>query len=163
MKTCVKCLKAVPLSEFPKAAGNRDGLRNDCKPCNRLAAKESGSRRYRTESYRTVHAQRIRERRAAGAVREADVRSREKRKQTPEKTAARLAVFKAVANGSLVRPTKCGRCETTPSPRASGAASIQAHHVDYSRPLDVLWLCQPCHAQQHHDESRALAEKEGAE
>jgi hypothetical protein len=26
-----------------------------------------------------------------------------------------------------------------------------AHHEDYDRPLDVMWLCQPCHKQRHKE------------
>jgi hypothetical protein len=33
--------------------------------------------------------------------------------------------------------------------------SLHAHHDDYSRPLDVVWLCPSCH-RQHHVKSRAF-------
>jgi len=36
--------------------------------------------------------------------------------------------------------------------QAAGCTSqrhIQAHHHDYSRPLEVLWCCAPCHKQGH--------------
>ncbi len=28
-------------------------------------------------------------------------------------------------------------------------AKVHAHHHDYSKPLDVEWLCKDCHWQQH--------------
>lgn len=40
MKTCKKCGVEKPLEEFYRAAGMRDGYRNDCKGCN-LAAKHA--------------------------------------------------------------------------------------------------------------------------
>lgn len=30
-----------------------------------------------------------------------------------------------------------------------GSKKSQMHHEDYSRPLDVMWLCRPCHMKRH--------------
>jgi len=30
-----------------------------------------------------------------------------------------------------------------------GAEDVEMHHENYDRPLDVTWLCKPCH-QAHH-------------
>lgn len=54
----------------------------------------------------------------------------------PEKYKARTAVFNAVATGKLERKP----CEVC-------GATAQGHHEDYSKPLDVRWLCR-----KHHDE-----------
>lgn len=29
--------------------------------------------------------------------------------------------------------------------------NVQAHHPDYSKPLEVIWLCTPCHADEHRN------------
>lgn len=47
------------------------------------------------------------------------------------------AVRRAVRSGRLVRPTSCERC--------GGGGPTEAAHRDYGRPLDVTWLCRPCH------------------
>jgi rubredoxin len=52
---------------------------------------------------------------------------------------ARVKVTKAVKRGRLVK-LSCEKC---------GSAKSQAHHPDYSRPLDVQWLCRDCHAEKH--------------
>lgn len=57
----------------------------------------------------------------------------------PEKRAARGAVSSAVQRGTL-KKQPCVRC---------GAPKTQAHHHDYSKPLDVTWLCPPCHRLEH--------------
>jgi hypothetical protein len=31
-----------------------------------------------------------------------------------------------------------------------GATKTEAHHTDYSRPLDVVWLCKHCHRLLHN-------------
>ncbi|MPZ36649.1 MAG: hypothetical protein GEU95_01075 [Rhizobiales bacterium] len=44
----------------------------------------------------------------------------------------------------LIAPQPCTRC---------GAPGTEMHHADYSRPLDVEWLCRPCHVAEHHPEA----------
>ena len=36
-----------------------------------------------------------------------------------------------------------------------GSLDVNAHHDDYTKPLQVRWMCVPCH-QQHHREERSL-------
>jgi transposase-like protein len=55
----------------------------------------------------------------------------------------------AVLRGSLVRPTTCSECGLDPAPFENGRTAIQAHHDDYNKPLEVRWLCQPCHHRWH--------------
>lgn len=56
----------------------------------------------------------------------------------PEKAKARNAVNNAVAAGRLLKPGVCSVC-------SSFEDRIEGHHEDYSRPLDVIWLCVRCH------------------
>jgi hypothetical protein len=44
--------------------------------------------------------------------------------------------------GALVPCDACEDCGTTSEP-------LQGHHEDYSRPLDVVWLCLSCHCSRH--------------
>ena len=53
---------------------------------------------------------------------------------------ARNMVQKAIEKGILVRRD----CETCGSPD-----SVEAHHDDYSKPLNVRWLCKKCHFAWH--------------
>lgn len=50
------------------------------------------------------------------------------------KDRAREAVYRALRSGKLKRRA-CG----------CGATDVQAHHRDYSKPLEVEWYCRPCH------------------
>lgn len=52
---------------------------------------------------------------------------------------ARWQVRRAIASGKLVRQP-CEVCGTQPA---------HGHHDDYSKPLDVRWLC-PVHHREHH-------------
>lgn len=45
---------------------------------------------------------------------------------------------KALRTGELVRPDRCEKCGKFCYP--------DGHREDYSKPLEVRWLCQSCHA-----------------
>lgn len=80
-------------------------------------------------------------------VRESDRRKMARRRAvgTPEqkaKIAARAEVRLALARGDLVR----GECERA-GHGCNGA--IHAHHDDYTKPLDVRWLCRSHHEEVH--------------
>ena len=68
--------------------------------------------------------------------------TRDWERKNPEKRRAHFLVLTAVRNGTLERPTSCSCCGTAES-------VIQGHHEDYSKPLDVIWLCRKCHKQKH--------------
>ena len=70
----------------------------------------------------------------------ATLKYREKHK---EKLAAHNAVTYALKTGVLKRHP-CWVC----------GLNAQAHHPDYSRPLDVVWLCD-----KHHKEAHALVKQ----
>lgn len=46
-------------------------------------------------------------------------------------------VRRAIKNGVLIRPTTCEQCGKN--------SRIYAAHSDYSKPLDIRWLCASCH------------------
>lgn len=47
-------------------------------------------------------------------------------------------------------------CESCGSPRS------QMHHEDYDRPLDVIWLCRPCHMRLHAAEKYVVVQPPAA-
>lgn len=65
----------------------------------------------------------------------------------PEKYQAHLAVQRAIRSGDLVR-RPCEMC---------GATRASAHHDDYSRQLDVRWLCHKCHMAWHSKMRKEIA------
>lgn len=58
-------------------------------------------------------------------------------------------VAKAIKGGVLTR-LPCEVC---------AAGKADAHHDDYSKPLDVRWLCRSHHQQHHRDERRRLVRR----
>lgn len=58
-----------------------------------------------------------------------------------DKYKARAQLQAAVSSGRIIRPANCeyGCLDRL----------VQAHHPDYSKPLEVRWLCPKHHAAQH--------------
>ena len=54
------------------------------------------------------------------------------------KRSARSKTFTAIKNGTI-KVLPCLICGN----------KAEAHHHDYSRPLDVMWLCKPHHRETH--------------
>ena len=50
----------------------------------------------------------------------------------------------AIEKGIVTRKTHCEKCGDTGTFK-DGRTKIQAHHSDYTKPLQVDWLCQKCH------------------
>jgi len=59
-----------------------------------------------------------------------------------DKKKAQRAARLAVQRGIIKKAKECQDC---------GAArrALQAHHEDYDKPLDVVWLCGTCHGARH--------------
>lgn len=62
----------------------------------------------------------------------------------PEKLEARNILRNAIRDGNIKKPDICTRCKNK-FPKNK----IQGHHSDYSKPLEVIWLCQKCHNEIH--------------
>jgi hypothetical protein len=60
----------------------------------------------------------------------------------PVKVKAHQIVSSAIRSGSLI-PQPCERCMR--------AINVHAHHEDYTKPLDVIWLCSTCHGARHRE------------
>ena len=67
---------------------------------------------------------------------------RQYRASQTEKNRAHRAIERAVATGSIVKPANCELCQDEPK-------CIHGHHHDYSQPLNVTWVCPPCHGGIH--------------
>lgn len=138
-KTCFKCKSVKPLDEFYKHGQMADGHLNKCKECTK-----NDVHQHRKENIEKVRAydrkrSKNKDRMAASyqvtkAWREADRR----------RSAAHNAVARAIKSGQLERLP----CEQCGEPKSVG------HHDDYDKPLQVRWLCQPCHVRLHKEHLR---------
>jgi hypothetical protein len=154
-KTCTKCGAEKALEEFQPNPNGRFGRKSTCRECNRAATRKwkQENPQKRLEQKRRSwdrHKDRLNEVRRAPEKRErANALRREAyhdgRRQfsapDPVKRYARFQVWKAVQEGDLVREP-CVTC---------GALNSQGHHEDYSKPLDIVWLCAKCHSALHRE------------
>ncbi len=66
-----------------------------------------------------------------------------------DKTMARRQVILAIKRGEITR----GICEVC------GVSDVQGHHEDYSKPLEVRWLCRKHHMELHRKPVQALTKE----
>lgn len=59
----------------------------------------------------------------------------------PEKLKCRKMFAYAIQEGFVIRPDYCEKCLKNCKP--------DGHHKDYSKPLEVVWLCRQCHIKHH--------------
>ena len=55
-----------------------------------------------------------------------------------QKALARCKVNYMINTGKMVKPEECSICLVN--------KPVEAHHTDYSKPLDVNWVCRQCHS-----------------
>lgn len=72
-------------------------------------------------------------------------RQQQWRKRNPKSYLAHLCVKNALSIGVIERQP----CEVC------GTEKAEAHHPDYERPYDVIWLCRAHHKALHAEEARA--------
>jgi hypothetical protein len=148
MKTCFKCGVSKPIGEFYAHPQMKDGHLGKCKICTRRdtalrhAIKSNDPEwvvseliRHRAKSERFR-----REGRAVKPKRESAekwaVKNRWKRK-------AHTALNNAIRAGKIIKRP----CQVCGNPKSEG------HHEDYSKPLDVMWLCRKHHGEFHHQKN----------
>lgn len=65
---------------------------------------------------------------------------------------AREAVRVAVRLGHICKPKACEKCLIEP-PRHR----LHAHHEDYTKPLEIKWLCSKCHGIEARQKGEAVS------
>jgi hypothetical protein len=135
---CTACRVEKPESDFYRT-------HKQCKVCMRVKHK----------AYKEANPERVKEWRIARVIRDrkrmdehrrkcrAKNRAAENARQQAYRDANRpkkhawAAVARAVRSGLIAKPSACSRC--------GSGGRIEGSHHDYSKPLDVEWLCVICH------------------
>lgn len=147
MKTCIKCHIPKPDEQFYTHPKMTDGRLNKCKDCCRSAAAKRVRRMSKDPKWVDAERERCRKKmaasRAAGTATPTSnaIKSRW-RKRNRVKSRAHCRANRAVNTGRLKRPERCEEC-------GSKSSRLHKHHDDYNKPLEVEWLCPPCHGRRH--------------
>lgn len=152
MKVCRRCGEEKDNSNFNKHPKPKDGLSPYCKDCVR---EYDRARRNTPEGREKLRAaQRRYNNSKKGKQKHLEWRSKPKnrksvndrvakyRKQNKLEVSARLQLARAVNDGEVVRGEVCEDC-------GRKSDTIEGHHNDYTKPLEVEWLCSRCHGKRH--------------
>ena len=134
-KKCFKCGIEKPIGEFYAHPQMADGHLNKCKECAKIDTKNNY--RANPEAHRSYEKGREQAPERKAKKLEYQRRMRERKRL---EYMARSMVGNAMREGRLVRGV-CADCGTT--------ENIEAHHEDYYKPLNVVWLCFNCHRRRH--------------
>lgn len=157
LKVCFKCSAPKPLDEFYDHPQMADGKLGKCKEC---AKKDSNDRRWAKiddiRAWKRGYAKRphvmAKNRRYQKLKPEVHKAANQRYgERYPEKKKATVAVSNAVRDGRLFKQP-CSIC---------GAVEVEAHHEDYSKRLEVIWVCNPHHKEldKKRREREAMAAK----
>lgn len=132
MKACTHCSTQKPVTEYYLMSnGGPSGI---CKDCHKARMKVRRLTNPRVQEYDQLRYQNP-ERREFGRL-----SAKRWRAAHPDAYRAQTAVNNALRDGRL-KKSPCAICGTQ--------KNVQGHHKDYSRPLDVVWLCAQCHHRVH--------------
>jgi len=137
MKTCFKCGVEKDLDAFYKHPKMADGHVGKCKECNKRDVREN--RAAKVEYYRAYDVKR--------GYRHHPGYCKEYRERFPNKHKAQNMVRNAIRDGKLFKEP-CSEC--------GSEENIHAHHMDYSKPLNVTWLCAAHHHKWHKENGEGL-------
>lgn len=135
-KVCFKCKEEKRLSEFYRHKQMGDGHLNKCKECTKRDVTE-----HRVENIEKIRAYDRARGKLPHRIQGNTERTKQYRKMFPDKYRA---------HSLLARARKTGRVIIEPCVVCGTTERLEAHHEDYSKPLDVVWLCSVHHHAVHH-------------
>ncbi|WP_201595398.1 hypothetical protein [Psychrobacter vallis] len=151
MINCQYCKNSKPTDDFYQSSIRKDGKNGSCKEC--VRAKVRANRAKNIDHYLEFDRKRANNPDRVQARKDYQLTERGQQKASAAKRAyaernplirqAHNAVNNALRDGKLARASCCETCQSE--------AELHGHHCDYNKPLDVMWLCDPCHKAWHKD------------
>jgi hypothetical protein len=133
-KFCKYCNTFKDIDDFSKHHGMKDGHLGKCKVC----ASAFTRKWYRDNITTRISYEKERSNNADRKVARIKYQ-KEGRERNALAYKSHNAVSSAIREGRIVKQP-CQKC---------GLEKAEAHHPDYSKPLEIEWLCRPCHMLEH--------------
>jgi cytochrome c553 len=133
------CKEEKDQSEYYKRSSSTTGFYRHCKDCHHKIVNKN----YKDNSEKYLSQKREYHRANTHVLTRSSMKYYNK---NPEKLLAHNELKKAIKDGFIVRRYNCEVCG---SEGRGSKSKIHAHHDDYSKPLDVVWLCAKCHKMVH--------------
>jgi len=160
-RICTICKIEKSYNEFYKSKKGKNGHAEQCKACKLIKDREYYQRRKEVclakhERWAKRNPEKILQNQRAYYERNKEkildklresrksngyAQTKAYRKRNRQKIECHNFVRLAIKFGHLVRPESCEQCKIECKP--------QAHHNDYEKPLEVVWLCRKCHGNEH--------------
>ncbi len=136
---CSKCGKWLPEDSYFHDKRTLNKLTVQCKTCHM----QTSIRTRNVENKRKINREYMRRARNTNLdkfrVREV-IQGAKQRIKNKIHIECRRILNCAVISGKVIKPSNCSEC--------GRIRKITAHHDDYSKPLEVRWLCHECHGRQ---------------
>ncbi|KKM90366.1 hypothetical protein LCGC14_1239320 [marine sediment metagenome] len=139
---CSICRKEKTVKEFRKAKSRKSGRSSWCNPC---AAQYNTSWRKRNLAKARQSGRNYAKRLHARLKKEGTPYYSEPRSRSEFKKKVKALVYNAIRRGDIVRPKSCQKC-------GKRGVRLDAHHEDYKKTMEVVFLCTACHGIKHRKE-----------
>lgn len=183
MKKCSRCQNEKDISQFWKRSDRKAGYHGVCKDCmnsdrpKRNKKNASKLKTQRRECYLRYREKRIEEVKkyysSLSEEKREEIRQRkrinfknsdaqkknkldyQRNRYSKEKIVANRAIAQALIEEKIFKPGKCQICNLE--------RKLDGHHSDYSKPLEVIWVCRKCHVAIHKRLKERTVGKNGSQ
>ena len=143
MKHCCKCEELKSKNDFGFYSNSKDGLRGECKDCRKTYSDTNKDmiKRQKQIYYDTNRGRLL--------VKLNQNRKKYKYQYTIDERVKNPVRYKALKSYKIYNrnKTSCIICNDEHS---------EAHHEDYTKPLEVIWLCKTHHGELHRNKRRGI-------
>jgi hypothetical protein len=142
MKTCFKCNKLLPVSDFYTHKEMANGHLGKCKVCTKYDVSQRLELMKKNPLWVIKERERCRKKQEKYRLLGVTSKLSKDKKNEISSRYKNKYPLKALAKN------KCQRLKKQPC-CICGNINGQRHHEDYTKPMDVIWLCSKHHAERH--------------